>query len=87
MFGCRENGKKIKVSAQQTWPNPFLWKGPCLCRSLYKRLPRSSGGNPDSTLDELLAGVDRSMGGNKHFFPQIFWTTKKKGCEKNWVLF
>ncbi|KAM4106402.1 hypothetical protein ACB094_04G063100 [Castanea mollissima] len=38
------------------------------CVEVYKRLSRSSGGNPDSTLDELLAGVVRSMSGNKHFF-------------------
>ncbi|KAG7952343.1 hypothetical protein I3843_12G053400 [Carya illinoinensis] len=37
------------------------------CVEVYKKLPRSSGGNSDSSLDELLAGVVRSMSGSKHF--------------------
>lgn len=36
------------------------------CVEVYKRLSRSSGGNPGSSLDELLAGVVRSMSGSKH---------------------
>ena len=42
------------------------------CVEVYKRLSRSSRGNPDSTLDELLARVVCLMSGNKHFFTQIF---------------
>jgi DNA (cytosine-5)-methyltransferase 1 len=37
------------------------------CVEVYKKLSRSSGGNPDSSLDELLAGVVRSISGSKHF--------------------
>eukprot|EP00257_Ricinus_communis_P015938 XP_015573958.1 DNA (cytosine-5)-methyltransferase 1 isoform X1 [Ricinus communis] len=37
------------------------------CIEVYKKLSRSSGGNPDLTLDELLAGVVRSMSGSKCF--------------------
>ena len=43
------------------------------CLEVYKRLSRSSRGNPDSTLDELLARVVHLMSGNKHFFPQLFF--------------
>ena len=43
------------------------------CLEVYKRLSRSSRGNPDSTLDELLTRVVHLMSGNKHFFPQIFF--------------
>lgn len=38
------------------------------CIEVYKKLSKSCGGNPDLSLDELLAGVVRSMGGGK-FFP------------------
>ncbi|KAJ6364911.1 hypothetical protein OIU76_029816 [Salix suchowensis] len=37
------------------------------CIEVYKKLSRFSGGNPELTLDELLAGVVRAMGGNKCF--------------------
>ncbi|KAK3027761.1 hypothetical protein RJ639_042253 [Escallonia herrerae] len=37
------------------------------CIEVYKKLSRSSGGNPDLTLDELLAGVVRAMSGMKCF--------------------
>ncbi|XP_057972013.1 DNA (cytosine-5)-methyltransferase 1-like [Malania oleifera] len=37
------------------------------CIEVYKRLSKSSGGNPDTSLDELLAGVARSMSGSKCF--------------------
>ncbi|KAF2284474.1 hypothetical protein GH714_024481 [Hevea brasiliensis] len=37
------------------------------CIEVYKKLSKSSGGNPDITLDELLAGVVRSMTGRKCF--------------------
>ncbi|WCJ21819.1 DNA (cytosine-5-)-methyltransferase family protein [Euphorbia peplus] len=37
------------------------------CIEVYKKLSKSSGGNPDLTLDELLAGVVRSMSGSKCF--------------------
>ena len=43
------------------------------CLEVYKRLSRSSKGNPNSTLDELLTRVVHLMSGNKHFFPQIFF--------------
>ncbi|CAA2934361.1 DNA (cytosine-5)-methyltransferase 1B-like [Olea europaea subsp. europaea] len=37
------------------------------CVEVYKKLSRSYGGNPDITLDELLAGVVRVMSGMKFF--------------------
>ncbi|GAV80752.1 DNA_methylase domain-containing protein/BAH domain-containing protein/DNMT1-RFD domain-containing protein [Cephalotus follicularis] len=37
------------------------------CIEVYKKLSKSSGGNPDSSLDELLAGVIRSMSGSRCF--------------------
>ncbi|KAL9229339.1 hypothetical protein vseg_004816 [Gypsophila vaccaria] len=39
------------------------------CIEVYKKLSRSSGGNPDITLDELLAALVRSMSGSKNFPP------------------
>nr|XP_043622522.1 DNA (cytosine-5)-methyltransferase 1B-like isoform X2 [Erigeron canadensis] len=37
------------------------------CVEVYKRLSKSSGGNPDLSLDELLAALVRSMSGSKNF--------------------
>lgn len=37
------------------------------CVEVYKKLSTSSGGNPDCSLDELLAGVIRAMSGSKSF--------------------
>lgn len=37
------------------------------CIEVYKRLSKSSGGNPDLSLDELLAALVRSMSGSKNF--------------------
>ncbi|XP_059648301.1 DNA (cytosine-5)-methyltransferase 1A-like isoform X2 [Cornus florida] len=37
------------------------------CVEIYKRLSKSSGVDSDLTLDELIAGVVRSMSGSKHF--------------------
>ncbi|KAL1104200.1 hypothetical protein V6Z11_D04G050300 [Gossypium hirsutum] len=37
------------------------------CVEVYKKLSKPSGGNPDLSLDELLAGVVRSMSGSKSF--------------------
>ncbi|KAL3524578.1 hypothetical protein ACH5RR_012950 [Cinchona calisaya] len=37
------------------------------CVEVYKKLSKSSGGNPDLSLDELLAGVVRAMSGMKCF--------------------
>lgn len=37
------------------------------CVEIYKRLSKSTVGNPDLTLDELLAAVLRSMSGSKNF--------------------
>ncbi|XP_074301806.1 DNA (cytosine-5)-methyltransferase 1B-like [Silene latifolia] len=39
------------------------------CIETYKKLSRSSGGNPDITLDELLAAIVRAMNGSKNFPP------------------
>ncbi|KAK2987011.1 hypothetical protein RJ640_024909 [Escallonia rubra] len=36
------------------------------CIEIYKRLSKSAGGNPDLTLDELLAALTRSMSGSKN---------------------
>ena len=43
------------------------------CLEVYKRLSRSSKGNPNSTLDELLTRVVHLMSGSKHFFPKYFF--------------
>ncbi|XP_057452069.1 DNA (cytosine-5)-methyltransferase 1-like [Lotus japonicus] len=37
------------------------------CIEVYKKLAKSSGGDPDISLDELLAGIARSMSGSKFF--------------------
>lgn len=37
------------------------------CMEVYKKLSKSSGGDPDCGLDELLAGVIRAMSGSKSF--------------------
>ncbi|KAM0031344.1 putative DNA (cytosine-5-)-methyltransferase [Helianthus debilis subsp. tardiflorus] len=37
------------------------------CVEVYKRLSKSAGGNPDMSLDELLASLVRSMSGSKNF--------------------
>ncbi|XP_022640133.1 DNA (cytosine-5)-methyltransferase 1 isoform X1 [Vigna radiata var. radiata] len=37
------------------------------CVEVYKKLAKSSGGDPSISLDELLAGIARSMSGNKSF--------------------
>ncbi|GAU28477.1 hypothetical protein TSUD_294800, partial [Trifolium subterraneum] len=37
------------------------------CLEVYKKLAKSSGGDPDISLDELLAGMARSMSGSKYF--------------------
>ncbi|KAB2033895.1 hypothetical protein ES319_D04G047300v1 [Gossypium barbadense] len=37
------------------------------CVEVYKKLSKPSGGNPDLSLDELLAGVVRSISGSKSF--------------------
>ncbi|XP_076903483.1 DNA (cytosine-5)-methyltransferase 1B-like [Bidens hawaiensis] len=37
------------------------------CVEVYKRLSRSTGGDPDLSLDELLASLVRSMRGSKNF--------------------
>ncbi|CAI8593488.1 unnamed protein product [Vicia faba] len=37
------------------------------CLEVYKKLAKSSGGDPDISLDELLAGMARSMSGTKYF--------------------
>ncbi|XP_057547555.1 DNA (cytosine-5)-methyltransferase 1A-like [Amaranthus tricolor] len=39
------------------------------CTEVYKKLSRSSGGNPDIALDELIALLVRSMSGSKNFPP------------------
>ncbi|GAB4848558.1 DNA (cytosine-5)-methyltransferase 1B [Ancistrocladus abbreviatus] len=38
-----------------------------VCVEVYKKLSRSSGGNPNIALDELIAGVVRAMSGSKNF--------------------
>ena len=37
------------------------------CVEVYKKLARTSGGNPDLTLDELVAGVVRSLNSSRNF--------------------
>ncbi|KAK2367307.1 DNA (cytosine-5)-methyltransferase [Trifolium repens] len=37
------------------------------CIEVYKKLTKSSGGDPNISLDELLAGMARSMSGSKYF--------------------
>ncbi|KDP24228.1 hypothetical protein JCGZ_25885 [Jatropha curcas] len=38
-----------------------------ICIEVYKKLSKTSGGNPDLALDELLAGIVRSVTGSKCF--------------------
>ena len=38
----------------------------CICVEVYRKLARSAGGNPDLSLEELLAAVVRSMNGTKN---------------------
>ncbi|KAF1897087.1 hypothetical protein Lal_00034789 [Lupinus albus] len=38
-----------------------------VCIEVYKKLAKSAGGDPDLSLDELLAGIARSMIGSKSF--------------------
>ncbi|XP_020272922.1 DNA (cytosine-5)-methyltransferase 1B-like isoform X2 [Asparagus officinalis] len=38
-----------------------------ICIEVYRKLAKPAGGNPNLTLDELIAGVIRSMSGNKNF--------------------
>uniref|UniRef100_A0A7N0U3N0 DNA (cytosine-5)-methyltransferase n=1 Tax=Kalanchoe fedtschenkoi TaxID=63787 RepID=A0A7N0U3N0_KALFE len=37
------------------------------CVEFYKKISKGSGGNPDLSLDEVLAGIVRSMSGSKSF--------------------
>ncbi|XP_039683076.1 DNA (cytosine-5)-methyltransferase 1 [Medicago truncatula] len=37
------------------------------CIEVYKKLTKSAGGDPDISLDELLAGLARTMSGSKYF--------------------
>ncbi|XP_061364298.1 DNA (cytosine-5)-methyltransferase 1-like [Gastrolobium bilobum] len=46
--------------------DPFFEKAR-VCIEVYKKLAKSSGGDPDISLDELLAGMARSMSGSKSF--------------------
>ncbi|WOK98331.1 DNA (cytosine-5)-methyltransferase 1B-like [Canna indica] len=39
----------------------------CICIEVYKKLTRPLGGNPNLSLEELLAAVIRSMSGTKNF--------------------
>ncbi|KNA19778.1 hypothetical protein SOVF_058430 [Spinacia oleracea] len=39
------------------------------CIEIYKKMSRPLGGNPDITLDELIASLVRSMSGSKNFPP------------------
>ncbi|KAJ8647391.1 hypothetical protein MRB53_000414 [Persea americana] len=55
------------ASSYKRYFNLFFEKA-CACIEVFKKLSKSCGGNPDVSLDELLAGVVRSMSGDK-FFP------------------
>lgn len=60
-YDCRK-----PASSYRKFYDPFFEKAR-VCVEVYKRVSESFGGNPDSSLDELLAGVVRSMSGNKSF--------------------
>ncbi|CAN8255576.1 unnamed protein product [Cochlearia groenlandica] len=45
----------------------YFFAKACASVAIYKKLSKSSGGNPDTSLDELLAAVVRSMSGSKCF--------------------
>uniref|UniRef100_A0A7N0T469 DNA (cytosine-5)-methyltransferase n=1 Tax=Kalanchoe fedtschenkoi TaxID=63787 RepID=A0A7N0T469_KALFE len=50
----------------KNWYDHFFEKARA-CVELYKKISKGSGGNPDLSLDEVLAGVVRSMSGSKSF--------------------
>ncbi|VVB07151.1 unnamed protein product [Arabis nemorensis] len=45
----------------------YFFEKACASVAVYKKVSKSSGGNPDTSLDELLAAVVRSMSGSKSF--------------------
>ncbi|EOA12790.1 hypothetical protein CARUB_v10025739mg [Capsella rubella] len=45
----------------------YFYQKACASVAVYKKLSKSSGGDPDICLDELLAAVARSMSGSKYF--------------------
>nr|AQM49847.1 methyltransferase 1 [Boechera holboellii] len=45
----------------------YFFEKACASVAVYKKLSKSSGGDPDTSLDELLAAVARSMSGSKYF--------------------
>lgn len=54
------------ASSYRKFYDHFFQKA-CARVEVYKKLSRFSGGNPDFTIYELLAGVVRSMSGSKYF--------------------
>ncbi|KFK31662.1 dna (cytosine-5)-methyltransferase [Arabis alpina] len=45
----------------------YFYEKACASMAVYKKVSKASGGNPDISLDELLAAVVRSMSGSKSF--------------------
>ncbi|XP_063936532.1 DNA (cytosine-5)-methyltransferase 1A isoform X1 [Daucus carota subsp. sativus] len=57
----------VKPSASYKKHYEHLFAKATACVEVYKKLSKSSGGNPDLSLDELLAGVVRGLSGMKCF--------------------
>ncbi|KAK1367204.1 DNA (cytosine-5)-methyltransferase [Heracleum sosnowskyi] len=57
----------VKPSASYKKHYEHLFAKTTACVEVYKKLSKSSGGNPDLSLDELLAGVVRALSGMKCF--------------------
>lgn len=57
----------VKPSASYKKHYEHFFAKSTACIEVYKKLSKSSGGNPDLSLDELLAGVVRAMNGMKSF--------------------
>ncbi|XP_038712503.1 DNA (cytosine-5)-methyltransferase 1B-like [Tripterygium wilfordii] len=61
----------VKPANNYKKPFSLFFEKARACIEVYKKLSRAFGGNPDQSIDELLAGVARSMSGNKNFPHQI----------------
>lgn len=57
----------VKPAARYKKTYDMFYVKALACVEVYKKLSKSSGGNPDSSVDELLAGVSRSLSGSKNF--------------------
>ncbi|KAI5391921.1 DNA (cytosine-5)-methyltransferase 1 [Lathyrus oleraceus] len=59
--------KRVRNQLVPTKYHDLFFEKAQACLEVYKKLAKSSGGDPDISLDELLAGMARSMSGSKYF--------------------